>query len=366
MLPMPTNENAFINEIIPVASIDDLLMHSVLAVSGAHMNFENNSYRATQEATLSHYSSLIRLLRVELAELETSDVNKLAISGANGGALFGHLHASREIILKILSYQESSTLRHDLTTHFGLGLELYCYLIVTNCLTPYGLLSERTFPLDPFITSLGTLSPCRTFGIMFAGLHGLFELIPQVSLLFGQRLIEQEAGIHNPSPSCVELRDTIQHRLQGWNSSQDATSSQDPKQRLYDKSSMAQVSEVLRHSLEIYLIAAMQGSSISGPKIVSQFQRHVDIIFASGLSLYQSQWTAALMWPFLIAGSCTIREDQQRTLSQNLCKSRYRMKHSIRASNLLKTLWNDTDPRIYGPYGLYLTISQHDITFGTL
>ncbi|KAI8719148.1 hypothetical protein NCS52_00695200 [Fusarium sp. LHS14.1] len=374
MLPMPANKNAFITEIIPAASVDDLLMHSVLVVSGAHMNFEDDLDGAAQKATLCHYSSLIRLLRVEFSELQASDIKKLvrlllilvilchfeAISGVNGGALFRHLRASREIILKILRYQESAPLGHDLKTHFGLGLELYSYLIVTNCLTPYGLLTERTFPLDPFITSLDSLSSYQTFGIMFAGLHGLFELIPQASLLFSQRLTEQEAGVDEPSPGCVELHDTIQRRLQDWNVSQAATHS------FYDKDSMTHVSEAIRHSLEIYLIAAMQGSSISSPGAISQFQTHVEIFFGSGRKLHQSQWTATLMWPSLIAGSCTTRHDQQQSLSRTLRNSRYRMKHSIRASNLLQKLWDDTDPRMYGPYGLYLAISQHDLTFGTL
>ncbi|KAL6358360.1 hypothetical protein LRP88_08545 [Fusarium phalaenopsidis] len=302
MLPMPANENAFITEIIPAASVDDLLMHSVLVVSGAHMNFEDGSDGAAQKATLSH----------------------------------------------------------DLTTHFGLGLELYSYLVVTNCLTPYGLLTERTFPLDPFVTSLDSLSHYQTFGIMFAGLHGLFELIPQASLLFGQRLTEQEAGADEPSPGCVELHDTIQRRLQDWNVSQATTDS------FHDKDSMTNVSEALRHSIEIYLIAAMQGSSILSSGIISQLQDHVDIIFGSGRKLHQSQWTATLMWPSLIAGSCTTQEDQQQSLSRTLRNSRYRMKHSIRASNLLQRLWDDPDPLMYGPYGLYLAISKHDITFGTL
>lgn len=195
---------------------------------------------------------------------------------------------------------------------------------------------------------------------MFAGLHGLFELIPQASLLFAQRLSEQEAGVDDPSPGCVELHDTIQRRLQHWNVSKAATHS------FYDKESMTHVSEAIRRSLEIYLIAAMQGLSILNSETITQFQAHVGIFFSSGRKLHQSQWTATLMWPSLIAGSCTTQQDQQQSLSRTLRNSRYRMKHSIRASNLLQRLWDGPDPRMYGPYGLYLAISQHDITFGTL
>ncbi|RSL93325.1 hypothetical protein CDV31_014761 [Fusarium ambrosium] len=374
MLPMPANENAFITEIIPAASVDDLLMHSILIVSGAHLNFDDDADGTAQKATLCHYSSLIRLLRAEFIELKDSDVSKLVrlllilvilshfevISGVNGEALFRHLRASREIILKILKHQASTPLGHDLTTHFGLGLELYSYLIVTNCLTPYGLLSERMFSMDHFITSLNSLSSYPTFGIMFAGFHGLFELIPQTSLLFGKRLVEQEAGVTDPSPSCVELHDTIQSRLHNWNDAQAAT------HKFCDKGSITYVSKALRHSLEIYLRAAMQGSSIPSPETISQIQSHVDIILDSGHKLDDSQWTAILMWPCLIACSCTTQQDMQELLSRGLRSSRYRMKHSIRASNLLQRLWDDLDPRMYGPYGLYLAISKYDTTFATL
>ncbi|RTE71064.1 hypothetical protein BHE90_014536 [Fusarium euwallaceae] len=324
MLPMPANENAFITEIIPAASVDDLLMHSILIVSGAHLNFDDDADGTAQKATLCHYSSLIRLLRAEFIELKDSDV------------------------------------RHDLTTHFGLGLELYSYLIVTNCLTPYGLLSERMFSMDHFITSLNSLSPYPTFGIMFAGFHGLFELIPQTSLLFAKRLVEQEAGVIDPSPGCVELHDTIQSRLHNWNDAQAAT------HKFHDKGSIEYVSKALRHSLEIYLRAAMQGSSIPSPETISEIQSHVDIILDSGHKLDDSQWTAILMWPCLIACSCTTQQDMQELLSRGLRSSRYRMKHSIRASNLLQRLWDDPDPRMYGPYGLYLAISKYDTTFATL
>ncbi|KAH6867790.1 fungal-specific transcription factor domain-containing protein [Thelonectria olida] len=375
MLPMPLKENAFLGQIIPIASVDDMVMHSVLAVSGAHMNFRNTSPKSIQEATLDHYSSLVHQLLVEVSALKTSRVDKLArlllvlvmlchfeaISGSNQGAMFRHLDASREIIVEIQSRQPTEPLESDSATHFGLGLELYAYLTVANCLTPYGLLQERMFSLDSFITSLNSLTIYSTFGTMFAGLHDLFVLIPQISLLFSHRLMEQESGIPDPTSACVELHGKLRRYLQDWKLLHNDPDS--PSSSSCHEGSLSQVSKIFQLGIEIYLIAAMEGSSVLNPKIVCQFQSHIDAVYDFGFDLDCSQWSATLLWPIIISGSCTIQKRQQENLSKALNESRYRMNHSIRTIELLSRLWDNPDPLVYGPYGLYLTISQHDPTF---
>jgi hypothetical protein len=48
-------------------------------------------------------------------------------------------------------------------------------------------------PYDAFLDNLvSTLSPYDTFGIMFAGCHELFELIPATSRFAAQRLKEEQ------------------------------------------------------------------------------------------------------------------------------------------------------------------------------
>ncbi|KAH8672317.1 fungal-specific transcription factor domain-containing protein [Ilyonectria robusta] len=335
MLPMPLRENAFLREFIPIASVDDMVMHSVLAVSGAHMNFRNASPGTIQEATLDHYSTLVRQILVEVSELKTTCVNKLArlllvlvmlchfeaISGSNKGAIFCHLSASREIIVEIQSRQSTEPLGLDSATHFGLGLELYAYLTVANCLTPYGLLQERMFSLDSFITSPSSLAVYSTFGTMFAGLHDLFALIPQTSLLFSQRLMEQESGILEPTSVSVELHEKLQLCLEDWKLRQQDPGSSSSSD--YCEGGLSKVSKILQLGIEIYLIAAMEGSSILNPKIVCQFQSHLDVIHDIGLDLDCSQWSATLLWPVIISGSCTIQKQQQETLSKALRESRY-------------------------------------------
>ncbi|TVY72339.1 Transcriptional activator protein UGA3 [Fusarium oxysporum f. sp. cubense] len=378
MLPMPLKGNPFLSEIIPIASVDDMVMHGVLVISGAHMNFGNMSSGPIGEATLDHYSTLIRQLVIEVSDHKGSCVNKLArlllvlvmlchfeaISGETDGAMFRHLGASREIIAEIESRQPAEPLGSDSETLYVLGLELYAYLIFVNCLTPYGLLQERQFSLDSFITSPSSLASYSTFGIMFAGLHDLFALIPQISLLFRDRLIEQESGIIEPSIACVELHTQLERCLKDWNLSQKDLFSPLPTDDC--KRDLSKVTKILQLGIEIYLIASMQGSSVVNPKIVCQFQSYVDDILDLGLDLHYSQWSSILLWPIVISGSCAIQRQQQEHLAKALRESKYRMNHVTRTIGLLHRLWGNADPLIYGPYGLYLTISQSDTTFSII
>ncbi|KAL5594874.1 hypothetical protein FOVSG1_008563 [Fusarium oxysporum f. sp. vasinfectum] len=348
MLPMPLKGNPFLSEIIPIASVDDMVMHGVLVISGAHMNFGNMSSGPIGEATLA--SPVAACL---------GDVVSL-----RDGAMFRHLGASREIIAEIESRQPTEPLGPDSETLYGLGLELYAYLTFVNCLTPYGLLQERQFSLDSFITSPSSLASYSTFGIMFAGLHDLFSLIPQISLLFRDRLIEQQSGIIEPSIACVELHTQLERCLKDWNLSQKDLVSPFPTDDC--KRDLNKVTKIFQLGIEIYLIASMQGSSVVNPKIVCQLQSYVDDILDLGLDLHYSQWSAVLLWPIVISGSCSIQRQQQEHLAKALRESKYRMNHVTRTIGLLHRLWGNADPLIYGPYGLYLTISQSDTTFSII
>ncbi|KAH7207322.1 fungal-specific transcription factor domain-containing protein [Fusarium oxysporum] len=335
MLPMPLKGNPFLSEIIPIASVDDMVMHGVLVISGAHMNFGNMSSGPIGEATLGHYSMLIHQLVIEVSDHKGSCVNKLArlllvlvmlchfeaISGETDGAMFRHLGASREIIAEIESRQPTEPLGSDSETLYGLGLELYAYLTFVNCLTPYGLLQERQFSLDSFITSPSSLASYSTFGIMFAGLHDLFSLIPQISLLFRDRLIEQQSGIIEPSIACVELHTQLERCLKDWNLSQKDLVSPFPTDDC--KRDLNKVTKIFQLGIEIYLIASMQGSSVVNPKIVCQLQSYVDDILDLGLDLHYSQWSAILLWPIVISGSCSIQRQQQEYLAKALRESKY-------------------------------------------
>lgn len=72
----PLQDNPFVTLLLPLAYTDDLLMHSLLALSGAHLSASDPSSGEVARATGLHYSSLIRGLRSEFAGLGEHDLGK--------------------------------------------------------------------------------------------------------------------------------------------------------------------------------------------------------------------------------------------------------------------------------------------------
>ena len=59
----PFRNNSFVTFILPLAGVDDLLMHAVLAISGTHLNCMNEAALEIRHATSSHYGMVLRSLR---------------------------------------------------------------------------------------------------------------------------------------------------------------------------------------------------------------------------------------------------------------------------------------------------------------
>lgn len=72
----PLHKNPFITHVAPLAYMDDLLMHAVLALSGTHLAFGNGSDDGTQTAALCHYSTVISGLRQRADLFQVQDIQK--------------------------------------------------------------------------------------------------------------------------------------------------------------------------------------------------------------------------------------------------------------------------------------------------
>lgn len=78
MLPMPLTSNAFLETVLPLACKDDMLMHSVLALGGAHMSCDRtmSSMQQVRDSMLRHYIWTIHQVRKELASFDTQNYAK--------------------------------------------------------------------------------------------------------------------------------------------------------------------------------------------------------------------------------------------------------------------------------------------------
>jgi hypothetical protein len=59
----PSPDVPFVSWVVPIAYNDDLLMHSILALSGAHLSYRSQENITIQQATCRHYSLAVRTLR---------------------------------------------------------------------------------------------------------------------------------------------------------------------------------------------------------------------------------------------------------------------------------------------------------------
>ncbi|KIW13607.1 hypothetical protein PV08_08797 [Exophiala spinifera] len=363
----PLEHSPFITQLLPLACLDDTLMHAILATSAAHLSFKNNGEVEIDMAAWKHYSSAIQSLQRQCANLCAMDPEKTlrllvvlivishfeALSGNCNGTIFMHLRACRVLIHGFLN-GHIAPLTGDCKSLFGFSIEIYAYLLFSNTLTPYGMLQERTLPYDSFLMSLDVLTQYQTFGTMFAGAHGLFQLIPLLSLLHSNRLNEQEVGEVSESSILIsnQLYDLILH----WDLSEcedDCDGHEASRRQL--------AAECYRYALEICLLTAMAGTEVTDITTIYRIETLTRAIMVTVEQLSGSSYCASMLWPLMIAGSCMINYRHQNKLEEMLRNSRYQMRHTVSAAELLCLLWKEDSQHVYGPYGLSVVMKKYNM-----
>jgi hypothetical protein len=246
------------------------------------------------------------------------------MSGDTNGHIFSHLRACHHLIGSLLG--RSSTL--------DLYLEWYAYLVSCNTFTPYGT-AQRLLPHDNFQASL--MSPSGAF---FAGCQELHYMIPEVSFLAARRLAEE--GV---SADVQEEHDRLYEQLTTWTLPEDE-----------DMQLRHHAAEALRHAIHIFLATALAGA------IVDQniLKHHVHAVFAATPYLIEARrYVATILWPLLIAGSCIVKPEWQQVMLSGMRGSWAQIRQLEAWSDVLELLYEDPDPRAFGPYGLYLTMEKH-------
>ncbi|OAP56147.1 hypothetical protein AYL99_09326 [Fonsecaea erecta] len=370
LVAKPLSSNPFITLVLPLAYADDLLMHSVLALSGTHLSYKKREDLKIQLATRQHYSLLLRNLRTLFAdEASHDDVRRTlrlllvlvvlchveAISGEPHGGIFPHLRAGRELVLKLLQ-EPQRTLHDDTKLVKGFALEVYFYLVLVNSITPYGRDKARVLPVDSLCSSLDFLQEYETFGVFFSCGQGLFEMISQVSMLATKILTEEESGVKSPDTREDSYR--LINAITQWESPPVA-----PEMTEW-QAEHVWTGEIYRHALLIFIEASMCGSVVSNPKVIVSIQRHIDMAFHLFMPVARSPFVTVLLWPIMIIGSCLICEDQRREYIHVLrTKPKIDISQVSEAANLLEFLWEDEDERAYGPFGLHFVMRKRHINF---
>lgn len=386
--------NPFVTMLIPLSHADDLLMHALLAVSGAHLSYREAEQAELATATQMHYDRLLRGLRRELTDLGGSgDVRRAerllrvsimachyevrdttlplrmhplkihqAVSGDTQGTIFHHLRASRHLIQSLLEQLSTDSGEHAVDrAALGFCMEVYLYMISCNTFTPYKSSPiDRSIPLDSFLTSGGLLASFPTFGVVLAGCHELHQLIPKISILFARKLEEESGeGPIQPSESLCAMHKAIVGRLNAWH----MPILPPEKDIVGDRDLRQHAASALLHALHIFLAGAFAGSAPLEAGVRAEMERHMRSTFAATMALGAARrYIATIIWPLVMAGSCILTDSGQTALLRSMRGGWFQMRQLETMSRVLTLLWEDPDPRAFGPYGLYLTMEKHGLS----
>lgn len=230
--------------------------------------------------------------------------------------------------------------------------------MLSNSICPYGIMENRHIPFDAFMTSLESLSVYDTFGALFAGCHGLFNLIPAISQLAAKCLEEGSVPISAESAARYKI---LHVKITEWQQSSSNSCHQQYNSR------RKAIGEVYRQAMWIFLETAMLGSSAPTLGLLSKIQHHIDALgpILTDNGLVASPFRSILLWPIIIGGSVVIKQGERDLLLQGMRNPVVSTRNTILASNVLELLWKDDDPRAFGPYGLYLTMTKHSVNLCT-
>ncbi|ERT00096.1 hypothetical protein HMPREF1624_03465 [Sporothrix schenckii ATCC 58251] len=245
-------QNPYVAAFLPLAYTDDLVMHCILAIGGAHLSNRltkpcapeggggsNGSgpsstgmaagstlapytapdiaTAALHDATTRHYTCVLRSLRSVLRNLQPSDTTQVlrvltilvllatyeCLSwNILSGSVFTHLRASRQLIGWLRSDDRRNSLSPDERSMLGSLREIYAYQVLANRICPDGTIHGRsaaaedttTHDDEDFVADPSLLQDQECFGLLLSGLHGLFALIPPVSRLAAAAIRPQPSG----------------------------------------------------------------------------------------------------------------------------------------------------------------------------
>jgi hypothetical protein len=280
-----------------------------------------------------------------------------AISGNVQGAMFSHLLASRHLISSMRPKRATGRAWNKVNDEaLGFSIELFTFLVSSNCITPYGVSIGPSPPLHELMLLPRDIASAPSCDAILAGCHELFHLIPEVSLLASRRLAEERAGWKYPGDVCLLKHQSILDRLTSWSiwPPQEGDCSELREQRL-------RVGIAFQQGLFIFLETAIAGSIVYDPAMLTTIQHHIDELFGIAPQLLESPYVAAVTWPFVIAGSCLTQSYQQQAFLGRLCSDRFGMQHLVILAKILTLVWDDPDPRAYGPLGIHIIMQKHGL-----
>ncbi|CAI6266808.1 unnamed protein product [Periconia digitata] len=381
--PQTTSLNPFVDVILPVAYDDDLLMHTLLAISGTHLSY---SYKVAgvspfAYATYKHYAHVLRELQRDVDTLVRRDVshvvrllvllNFLAIyevySGSPYAALIVHLRGLTQLFCQLRTeVHDISSLPEETRDLASYAYENFNYLTLSNLFIPYPHQSDLVDLLS--LASSGLTMDHEPVTAMLRADKVLLASIPRACALFVRRIAEQSAGEIKPTAAFMTEYTDLSSTIESWDASiaiieLDEDTATNPSYTSH-KSKTYLVSRLLQHGLRIYILTAFMGNlPIPSPAIEDAIELEVEALANVHRILAKQGWNVAT-WAHLAAVTC-FRTDALREEFVALMKTSNHARHFGLIREALELLWKEQkhDPKAFGPYGLMRILEKYNMSF---
>ncbi|KAM0353186.1 hypothetical protein HYE67_004020 [Fusarium culmorum] len=372
--------NPFVNYLLPLAFSNELVMDCVLAIGGGHLLVNNSKARGLEVATRGHYAKVLTglqtLLSYEIGQVTPGMVEQTTstrtsqillilqllciydhIQGNTRGAIYLHLKASREYITTLTSscqpYDELAYLR-------GFLLEMYAYHAMKLALSPRNMLRQEHVEIDPSVHSLEILDGYKSRGFLLGFGQSLFEMIPQIHQLVEARREEEKLGL-GESATLRKQYEYLLAKLDAFDPSVEDLDSLLPSQDRSD------ATLIYQNALIVYLHSAFCTNMLSDVSLSIDIDERIIKTMPAFITLFlgDSPYRRMLLWPGVVMASCAQREQHLKVFQAGLVGRGKRTPGAVKTgARIVELLWNDPDPRAFGPRGLSYVMTKHDISFG--
>lgn len=364
------SQNPFCHQLLPMASEETAVLHGLLAVSGSHLSFQEDS--VSVEAR-SHYAICLRAAKYEITRVIGGSKDRAlpllallilmcyfeSVNGDMKGALLTHLRAATAILPLVLSLRKAVTERLSLVL-----LESYLFFAFVSGnvgLSPTNMIGPDS-AVQALSLSIGRRAQYLNLqGFMFGRIFPLFEIIPEITK-FAHRLAKT-APRHQDPGICNDFA-ILEARILEWEAgdvhveAQNAASSDE----VCDGSNAGLL---FQYATLIFLRAALCGPYIPPLFIMVQIEILVDEFVRLSKRLARAAKTRTLMlWPTLIVGSCARMEQHRAHLEDVLYQSHAKMHATTSVAKLLRLLWSEREygTSVFGPYGIGMVAQKYNIS----
>ncbi|KAL4769301.1 fungal-specific transcription factor domain-containing protein [Aspergillus nidulans var. acristatus] len=365
--------NPFIQDVLPMAFSDPLIMNAVMALGGSTLGVHQPIDQEVKISFFKSYGDAINELKHRLAHWAADQSSESegiriflavllmchyeAIRGNQKGEFFVHLRAGR-----VLAPVVHATRDGPLAPLVGVLLENYVYFELWSCLrlTPDD--SDISAAAQVAIPQLDALRHMHTFGVMFGDAAEIFQYAPEICKLATRRKIEVETGsdlgcaatfqrLKSEITSCKGCTDNNHYHRHHHNDHNHPDTDQTFAQGRIAAGIVSQ-SAVFLFLLSAYLqdLDTDYLCEVSQPLV----ERMIDVL----PQLRRTSFANTCFWPVIVTASYATTELQRQRITEYFLPF---MPIIVRALELLQWVWETEGA--FGLAGLAMVVEDHGTSY---